>query len=161
MGKLTPTPNPSDDPKPTPPAGGDSGSTENPIDWKAEARKWEQRAKDNKTSLETVTAERDKAAGRVAELETANGTLSQRVQEFESKETRSALLQKVSEETGVDASVLRGSTEEELREHAETLKGFLDAAPVAPVVPGQGKMPETKDNPELVFVGNLFGNTDD
>lgn len=156
MGDTNPNPNPNPNPAPTPAAGSEQDTT----DWKAEARKWEQRAKANKADLDSATAERDTAKGRVTELESTNSDLANKVSTFESKEAHAALVAKVAKETGVDGSVLRGSTEAELRDHAALVKSLVGGAPVAPVVPKQGSTPEVKDNPELVFVNNLFENND-
>lgn len=63
-------PTPPADPKPQPPAqGADKGqpTPQDPTDWKAEARKWESRAKEN-----------SEAAKRLAEIEDANKTEAQK-----------------------------------------------------------------------------------
>lgn len=158
MGDITPTPTPTPDPKPAPAP--ETGSTQDQTDWKAEARKWEQRAKDNKSALDSATAERDTATGRVTELESSNSDLASKLSAFESKEAHNALVAKVAQEAGVDGSVLRGSTEAELRDHATLVKSLVGGAPVAPVVPKQGSTPEVKDNPEITFVKNLFDQND-
>lgn len=101
-------------------------------DWKAEARKWEQRAKGNRDELEALT-------GKYSALETTNGDLNTRISTLENKSDREALLNRISEDTGVPAAALRGDTESELTAHAEQLRQLI--APSAPVVKTAGKSP--------------------
>lgn len=96
------------------------------VDWKAEARKWEQRAKENR-----------EAAKRLAELEEANKTdaekLADATKRAEEAEKQIEVLRhaeelrtwaaEVSSETHVPASVLRGETKEEMQEHAKQIIG--------------------------------------
>lgn len=140
----TPTPAPPAEgtPTPTPPA------TEAPAqepDWKVEARKWEARAKENKS-----------AAEKLAELEEAQKTEAQKLAdraakaeakaaEYERKEQVSKWKDEVSEETGVPAKALAGSTLEEIQAHAETLKPLITPAAepprkgaIGPYVPNEG-----------------------
>ena len=112
-------------------------------DWKAEARKWEQRAKEN-----------SEAAKRLAEIEEASKTEAQKqaertaqleakVKEYETRDQLAAWAKEVSEETEVPADLLRGSTKEELQAHAEQLKKLIaQQAPPAPAtVPTIGNVP--------------------
>lgn len=100
-------------------------------DWKAEARKWEKRAKENSD-----------AAQRLAEIEEANKTEAQkqaeRLAELESQvagyQTREQIAEwktEVSTETGVPADVLSGSTKEELEAHAAKLKPLIEQPPAS------------------------------
>lgn len=132
---------------PTPPAA--APAQDDATDWKAEARKWETRSKENKTELDTL-------AGKFAALETTNGELSGKVTAFESKTERAALLDKVATATGVPASALRGADESELTAHAGELKELL--IPSAPVIDGQGKTPgDPPSDPNIEAVRTLFG----
>lgn len=131
-------------------------------DWKAEARKWEQRAKDNaRTAKENQTA-----AQRLAEIEESSKSELQkaveardaalkRVQEFESERQVSAWKTEVAAETGVPVEWLRGSTREELAAHAEVLK---PAAPSArgPQVPSPGNIPDHPVSEDAQFAHRLF-----
>ena len=89
-------------------------------DWKAEARKWEERAKANKTAAEklaeieeaTKTAE-EKAAERLAAAE-------RRAAELEVK----ALRAEIASTKGVPVALLTGSTQEELEAAADALIEF-------------------------------------
>ncbi len=108
-------------------------------DWKAEARKWEGRAKENKSAAEELTklkeAEKTELEKERDAREKAEGELNQLRHERDLSKWAS----EVSSETGVPASVLRGDTLEELQAHAEQIKGSI---PIYPVVPnGNGKPP--------------------
>lgn len=115
------------------------------IDWKAEARKWEQRAKENSA-----------AAKRLAELEEDAEELEAlraKVTEYETREQINAWKADVSKETGVPSNVLAGSTLEEIKAHAEQLRPLIAAqAPVKPaplIVPAEGKTPPALNSSAL------------
>ena len=125
------------------------------IDWKAEARKWESRAKDNKSALDALQAQFDQETARVSDLESKNTELTEKVTGFEEEKALAELVSKVAEAKGVPASALRGRTEDELNAHADALKTLLD--PSAPVIEGQAKSPnETPADPAREAVRGLF-----
>ena len=115
---------------------------EEPTDWKAEARKWESRAKENKT-----------AADKLAEIEEASKTETQKAIERaekaekalakrENDDALTAARAEVSKATGVPAAALRGTTKEELEAHAAELAPLI-APPekkgaLGPYVPAEG-----------------------
>lgn len=132
-------------PAPTPAAPTPTPPPAQETDWKAESRKWEDRAKENKTAADELAAlkaaqmtESEKAAARLAELETT-------VKGYQTKEQISTWKTEVSEATGVPAAALAGSTLEEIQAHAETLKPLITPAPTpfqaGPTVPNPGKTP--------------------
>ena len=91
--------------------------------------------------LEAVTAERD--------------DLAEKVRAREEQDAHAALVSEVAESTGVPASMLRGSTKEELEAHAAVLLPHLRSA--VPPAPGAGVQPEaTPEAAERLFVRNLF-----
>lgn len=122
-------------------------------DWKAEARKWEQRAKENSAAAKRL-AELEEAAKteeqkRAEELE----ALRAKVTEYETREQINAWKADVSKETGVPSNVLAGSTLEEIKAHAEQLRPLIAAqAPVKPaplIVPAEGKTPPALNSSAL------------
>lgn len=128
------------DPTPAPPE----------TDWKAEARKWESRSKDNKAELDSLTE-------KFSALESQNGELLGKVTAFESEREHAQLVAKIAESEGVPAAALRGTTEEELTAHAASLKEAFK--PSAPVIPGQAKSPSAPlADPNREAVKKLFGN---
>lgn len=125
-------------------------------DWKTEARKWEQRAKDN---LAKVT-ELSPAAARLAEIEESNKTADQKAAErFEAleksdREKDAALAEReakllryeVAAAKGLDLKAalrLQGSTKEELEADADDFAKSFVAGGVGEV-PGAGVRGETK-----------------
>lgn len=132
---------PAEEPKPTPPPAVEPAPAQEP-DWKAEARKWEARAKENSDAAkrlaeieEAFKTEAQKAAERLAAAEA-------KVKEYETREQIAAWKAEVAEATGVPATVLAGSTKEEIEAHAETLKPLISASqqPAAPQpIPGEGR----------------------
>lgn len=121
-------------------------------DWKAEARKWEARAKENLSAAEKLAAleEKDKselqraqtraeaAEKKAADLEAAN---QKREAEAEQAKQIAGWKEAVSKATGVPVAVLRGSTQEDIKAHAESLKeAFPDPDPRrGAYVPGEGR----------------------
>ena len=123
------------------------------VDWKAEARKWETRAKEN-----------TEAAKRLAELEEASKTeeqkraeqlaeLQARVAQYETREQVAKWKSEVAEATGVPAAALAGSTKEEIEAHAATLKPLIaqsqPARPQPLIVPAEGKTPMALNSSRL------------
>lgn len=115
--------------------------------------------------VEALTAEKQELETKASELESKATELESRataaeakVGEFESEKTRTELTGKIADEFKIDATVLRGSTEEELRAHAEALKP-LYSAPTGGILPDVTKTPtnEPKMSPEHDLVKSIFG----
>lgn len=134
-------PEPTPAPAPEPPA-------QEP-DWKSEARKWEERSKGNKSSLDELTSKFQK-------LEAERDKLAGQLKDVEAEKERAALISDVANAKGVPASALRGATREELEAHADTLAELIK--PSAPVIPGQERTPDkVPPSEDRQFVGKLFG----
>lgn len=110
--------------------------------WKALSRKNEERAKENEA-----------AAKRLAEIEEANKTESEKllaraeaaekvIAERDAKEATEKLIAEVAAEKGVPANALRGATREDLEAHADELLALIPVTPVAPSADGQGNVGE-------------------
>lgn len=102
------------------------------IDWKAESRKWESRAKENLASAKA----NEGAAQRLAEIEEAQKTEAQKAQDALAKaqqelavERAARLRAEVAADKGVPAELLSGSTREELDAAADALLTFKGMAP--------------------------------
>lgn len=116
----TPTAPPAPAAPPAPPA--------QEIDWTAESRKWEARAKENKTAADELAAlkaaqmtDTEKATARTAALEAE-------VKGFKAEKQIAAWKTTVSTETGVPVAALAGSTLEALQAHAAILKPLITKA---------------------------------
>lgn len=116
------------------------------IDWKAESRKWEARAKENLTAAKA----NEGAAQRLAEIEESQKTEAQKLQEERDQakadlaaERTARLRAEVAAEKGIPANLLSGSTQEELEASADALLAFRGAQePQKLYVPNEGKSPD-------------------
>lgn len=94
-------------------------------DWKALARKWEERAKANKEAAEELEklkeaqmSEQEKAAKHTKELEA-------KLAKYEADRQQHEWCVQVAKKTGVPADLLRGSTLDEVQAHADSIKQYL------------------------------------
>lgn len=125
----------SDDLTPEPP---EEEADKPEIDWKAEARKHEQRSKDNLK----LAKDNEAAAQRLAELEAANKTEAEKqaeaLAEAQSKLeelTRAKTRAEVAAAKGIPANLLAGSSQEELEASADALIAWRGSeAPTRPVI---------------------------
>jgi hypothetical protein len=119
-------------------------------DWVAEAKKWESRAKENRSAAvrlaeieEAQKTELQKAQARAEAAEKRAAEFESRAAEFESRQQIAEWKEAISEKTGVPVGVLRGTTEEDIKAHAESLKQFIpdpNARPrVGTHVPAEGR----------------------
>lgn len=96
-------------------------------DWKAEARKWEKRAKDANADRELAQKWREYEASQKTEYERLAEDLAAAKAEAESART-SLLRYEVASEKGIPGDAIRllqGSSKEELEEAAETLVALI------------------------------------
>lgn len=115
---------------------------------KAESRKWEGRAKENREQADA-----------------SKKTLEQQVADIRSQLEASNIANlrlKVAAEKGVDESFLIGTTEDELRSSADALIAWREQAaqkPTAPIIPADGKTPENIGEQSQLgkFAHSFFG----
>lgn len=138
-------------------------SQEQGTDWKAEARKWESRAKENLAAAKA----NETAAQRLAEIEESQKTEAQKVQEAleqaqrELAETRlQAARAEVAASKGVPVDLLSGGTREELEAAADALIAFRGEPAKGPVIPGQGKQPAATPDSKAEAFGRALGLND-
>ena len=99
-----------------------------PKDWKAEARKWESRAKAN---FEKAKAYDEAQEAGKSELEKARAKaekLDGELKAMKAKAERDALVAKVAKETGVPVSLIKGESEDEMREFAQSVAAYAKPA---------------------------------
>lgn len=117
--------------------------------WKTLSRQNEARAKSNADKAE-----------RFDEIEEANKTETQRltdelekarkqIAERDQADERQKLIQEIAESKGVDVRALRGSTREELEEHADLIKSLIPDLPAAPSAEGQGNVGDVIGDDDL------------
>lgn len=125
-------------------------------DWKAEARKWEERSKTNYEELQQLKQQLESQGDVKSDLEKTLERLNSLEQTVAEKEAQ-ILKQSVATEKGVPVDILVGTTKEELAAHADKVLEFRGSAPVGPVIPKAGFHPDPpKPNDEQEFVSNLF-----
>lgn len=100
-------------------------------DWKSQARKWEQRAKDNKKDLDKLQELLDGYESKQKDEEAKEKTASEaleaakaEIKRLKAEAERDQLAREVAKASGVDAEVLvrmRGDTREEIEENAKLL----------------------------------------
>lgn len=120
-------------------------------DWKAEARKWEQRAKENKSAkdeLEAIKAERmteqEKLQARAEQAEA-------KIAELEAEAMRKASAQRISAEKGIPVDLLLFCSDEEAMEafaekySVEAPKPSAPSAPKSRIVRDESAQVSTRD----------------
>lgn len=94
-------------------------------DWKAEARKWEERAKGNKTAADELAAIKDSQKSEAEKQAEQTEALRRENAELKSANLRST----VAAAKGIPAELLTGSTQEELEKSADALIQFRGEQP--------------------------------
>jgi hypothetical protein len=133
QGEPTNTPTPTAPPAPAAPA--------QETDWKAEARKWESRAKENSEATKRLAEIEEASKSEAQKLADRAAAAEAKVAQFESEKQQREWVKQVAEATGVPAAALRGSTLEDIQAHADSLKSLISQEPPAPrgpIVPSEG-----------------------
>ena len=95
--------------------------TEPTTDWKANSRKWEDRAKSNKEQLDTALKE-------IEELKASQATnANEQLEQANAKIAELKLKIKVSKETGVPVELLQGSDEDAITASANALTSYAQS----------------------------------
>ncbi|AII29810.1 head scaffolding protein [Propionibacterium phage PHL152M00] len=129
-------------------------------DWKAEARKWESRAKSNFAELEKLRASDGDAGSVIDELRRKNEELEGKVNEF----VLEGVKREVAAECGLSGDAvafLHGSDREALVESAKALKGLIDHSGGAGVrrLAGSAPVDDVKRREGVAFVDALVNNS--
>lgn len=137
-------------------ASGPSGT-----DWKAEARKWESRAKSNFAELEKLRISSDDSGSTIDELRHKNEELEDRINGF----VLDGVKREVASEYGLsnDAiAFLSGDDKESLSESAKALKGLIDQSGGGAGVrrlAGSAPVDDVKRREGVAFVDALVNNS--
>ena len=127
-------------------------------DWKAEARKWEARARANHAAVDELAALKKTSAEEAEAHAKALKDAQDRIAGYEHRDQVHGWKQAAAKAAGVPLDALRGDTEEEITAHAEVLKGLMGSAPVAGGTGISGKAPETATpSAAIQAVRGLFG----
>ena len=138
--------------------GGDKPSG---TDWKAEARKWESRAKSNFAELEKFRTSSDDSGSTIDELRRKNEELEDRINGF----VLEGVKREVASEYGLSSDAiafLSGDDKESLSESAKALKGLIDQSGGGAGVrrlAGSAPVDDVKRREGVAFVDALVNNS--
>lgn len=139
----------------------DGGDKPSGTDWKAEARKWESRAKSNFAELEKFRTSSDDSGSTIDELRRKNEELEDRINGF----VLEGVKREVAAECGLSgdaAAFLHGSDRETLVESAKALKGLIDHSSGGAGVrrlAGSAPVDDVKRREGVAFVDALVNNS--
>ena len=116
--------------------------------WKAHSREWEKRAKDNHAAVKEAES-----------LRQQNSELESKISALEVEKNQREWKEQAAKEHNVPASLLRGSTQEEINQHATELAEALHPKPQGAGIPDPGKTPDkpAKQDAQRSYVHQLFG----
>lgn len=98
-------------------------------DWKEMARKWEARAKENKAAADRLNEIEEASKSEQQKLQEKFDAVSRELDAYKTREQVAAWASEIVDGSDVPATVLRGSTREELQAHFDELKTVLGARP--------------------------------
>ena len=104
---------------------GAAGADEPQIDWKAEARKWEARAKENSKAAKDYEKLKESQMTELERAQKRADDAEAEAKKLKAERDRKAWAEEIAKETGVPAEVLRGETREEMEAHAGAIKPLL------------------------------------
>ena len=140
---------------------GDGEDRSSGTDWKAEARKWESRAKSNFAELEKLRTSSDDSGSTIDELRRKNEELEDRINGF----VLEGVKREVASECGLSGDAvafLNGSDREALVESAKALKGLIDQSGGGAGVrrlAGSAPVDDVKRREGVAFVDALVNNS--
>lgn len=116
--------------------------------WKAQARKWEKRSKENSKATEELA----EAQKRAQEAEDA-------IKGYKTREEQASMKKKIASEFNVPEELVVGSTEEDMRQFAEVLvKHLKPKAGVKAPHPGKFTTEAGDNSAKVELARQLFGN---
>lgn len=145
-------------PKPTPPEAAPEQNGGDSTDWKSLAKKWEARAKANKNAARKLAAIEEASKTEEQKRFEKTEQLEKELAAYKQRDQVKAWAEEIVKDSGIPASVLRGTTQEELLAHFEQLKPLLEAKPASKpgVFPGFDKQPDS-GGADSAWLGRLFG----
>jgi hypothetical protein len=116
--------------------------------WKAQARKWEKRSKENSKATEELA----EAQKRAQEAEDT-------IKGYKTREEQASMKKKIASEFNVPEELVVGSTEEDMRQFAEVLaKHLKPKAGVKAPHPGKFTTEAGENSAKVELARQLFGN---
>jgi len=135
-----------------------SQDEEESTDWKAKARLWESRAKENSAAAKKLADIED--AAKTTEQRQADkiAALEAQIKEFESETQLAGWHAEVAKATGLPVnvvSVLRGDTLEDIQAAGEVIKKLVAESTKPKPVPGEGRLPAVDTTATTPGLGTL------
>lgn len=90
-------------------------------DWKAEARKWERRSKENADKAKAYDELQEQSKTELEKAREQAASYKRQVDELNAKAERDAARAKVAKDTGVPAELISGDDEDSMRAFAEAV----------------------------------------
>lgn len=111
---------------------------------------------DLQDQVDALTAEKQELETKASKWEARATTAEQWKTERETQDEQAKTAKAIADEFGIAVEALKGSTEEELRAHAEILKPLIQP-PAAPVLPTVGDQPQDSKmvGPEVELLREL------
>ena len=129
-------------------------------DWKAEARKWEKRSKENAEKAKAYDELQEQSKTELQKAQEQAAAYKKQVDELSANAEREAARAKVAKETGVPAELVAGDDEDSMRAFAKALAAW-GKPPVAPRTskPGtfSGDAGDGKEAAKRELARKLFG----
>ena len=97
------------------------GGGEPVTDWKAEARKWERRSKENADKAKAYDELQEQSKTELQRAQEQAASYKRQVDELNAKAERDAVRAKAAKDTGVPAELVAGDDEESMRAFAEAV----------------------------------------
>lgn len=144
------------DVKPSDVAPHGDGETREDIDWKAESRKWESRAKANKSAADELEQLKQSQMTEQQKAEAKAEKLQKKLEALESARQHDQWISQVSKDTGVPADVLRGDSLESIQRHADAIKKAFASKPSAPTLRGIDHQPSNPTSGGGDWIRNAF-----
>lgn len=143
-------------------AEGREGAKAPETDWKAEARKWEERAKANYDKAKAYDEAEEARKSELQRAQEATARLEAELGDLKRKAELDAARARVAKKTGVPESLVTGDDEESMTEFAKAVAAFAKPDP-APRMPGAGKFAgdgAAEPDARLALARQMFGRND-
>lgn len=120
-------------------------------DWKAEARKWEKRAKENSGAAEELAAIRESQKSELEKATERADRAEAELREMKQAREREQEIAKASQETGVPIEVLSGYAGDDVGAYAANIKQYFEKRDSAPRVGSDGAHGDTAVTRESIL----------
>lgn len=130
-------------------------STSQEIDWKAQSRKWEARAKANQAKAEKLDKLEEESKSELQKAQEERDRLTKELETIKSEREHASLISRISQETGVPQELLHGETEDDILASANAINAYLEKTkPPYPKDKGGAANKKTMTRDEILAIKN-------